>query len=70
MCRDQNIELADRRAAFGKKAPDSPELQRSLLAKAHDFDRGRERVDEGMKPPGALSVSAIAQLSKTDGTNA
>jgi len=70
MCRDQNIEVADRRAAFGENAPDSPELKSGILSEVDDLDSGREGIDEAMQSARAFAASAKSQLGEGDSADA
>jgi hypothetical protein len=70
MCRYQNIEFTDRRAAFGENVPDSPELKGGIPAKIDDFDSGREGIDETMEFARAFSVSTKSQLGEGDSADA
>ena len=70
MCRDQNIEVADRRAAFGENAPDSPELKSGILSEVDDFDSSSEGVNKAMQSARAFAVSAKSQLREADSADA
>lgn len=70
MCRDQNIEVADRRTAFGENGPDSPELKGGILPEVDDFDSSRECIDEAMQSARAFAVSTKSQLGEADSADA
>ncbi len=77
MCRDQNIEVADRRTTFGENGPDSPELKGGILSEVDDFESGRERIDKAMQScglreplrsaPNRSSARVIALMHRSDG---
>ncbi len=70
MCRDQNIEVSDRRTTLGENGPDSPELKGGIPSEVDDIDSGREGIDETMQSARAFAVGAKSQLGEGDGADA